>query len=62
MSHDEVRDIPPDKTVTYACIVVDYQPQKAKPNCVLLTVRVNLINVPGDLSNNDEITKLLILF
>ena len=24
MSHDKIRDIPPDKTVTYARIVVDY--------------------------------------
>ena len=38
MSHEEIRDIPPDKTVTYAQIVVDYRPQKANPNCVRLTV------------------------
>ena len=47
MSHDNIRDIPPDKTVTYACIVVDYRPQKADPNNVCLTVGVNLLNVPG---------------
>ena len=27
MSHDEIRDIPPEKTVRYARIVVDYRPQ-----------------------------------
>ena len=40
MSHDEIRDITPDKTVTYAQIVVDYRPQKANPNHVRLTVGV----------------------
>ena len=50
MSHDEIRDIPPDKTVTYARIVVDYWPQKADPNRVRLTAGGNLLNVPGDLS------------
>ena len=49
MSHDEIRDIPPDKTVTYAQIVVDYRPQKADPNRVRLTVGCNLPNVPGEL-------------
>ena len=38
------------KKVNYARIVVDYQPQKADPNCVLLTVGDNTLNVPGDLS------------
>ena len=50
MSLDNIRDIPPDKTVTYACIVVDYMPQKADPNCVRLTVGGNLLNVPGYLN------------
>ena len=50
MSHDKIRDIPPDKTVTFARIVVDYLPQKADPNRVRLTVGGNLLNVPGDLS------------
>ena len=38
MSHDKIREIPFKKTVTYALIVVDYQPQKADPNRVRLTV------------------------
>ena len=50
MSHDEICDIPPDKTVTYARIKVDYRPQKADTNNVRLTVGGNLLNVPGDLS------------
>ena len=48
MSHDKIREIPPDKTFTYARIVVDYRSQKADPNLVHLTVGGNLLNVPGD--------------
>ena len=50
MSHDEIHDIPPDKTVTYVQIIVDYRPQKADPNRVRLTLGGNLLNVPEDLS------------
>ena len=50
MSHDDIRDILPDKTITYVRIVVDQQPQKSDPNYVRLTVGGNLLNVPGDLS------------
>ena len=50
MSHDKIRDIPSEKTVTYARIVVDYRPQKADTNCAHLTVGGNLLNVPGDIS------------
>ena len=38
ISHDKIRDIPPDKTGTYARIIVDYQPQKTNPNRVRLSV------------------------
>ena len=50
MSHDKICVIPPDKTVTYAHIVVDDCPQKSDPNWVHLTVGGNILNVPGDLS------------
>ena len=50
MSHDDIRDIPPDKTVTYARIIVDYRPQKSDSNCVRITVGGNLLNIPGDIS------------
>ena len=50
MSHENIRDIPPDKKVTYARIVVDYWPQEADPNWVRITVGGNLLNVPGDLT------------
>ena len=32
MSHDEIKKIPRDRTVTYVRIVVDYRPQKDDPN------------------------------
>ena len=40
VSHDKICDIPPDKTVTYARIIIDYRPQKSDPNSVRLTVGV----------------------
>ena len=54
MSHDDIRDIPLDKTVTYARTVVYYQPQKANPNRVRLTVGGDPLNVPGDLCTTTE--------
>jgi hypothetical protein len=50
MSHGEIKQIPHDRMVTYACIVVDYQPQKDDPNRVRITVGGNLINYPGELT------------
>eukprot|EP00804_Cyclotella_cryptica_P020908 CCRYP_009248-RA/>CCRYP_009248-RA protein AED:0.33 eAED:0.26 QI:0/0/0/1/1/1/2/0/567 len=48
MTHDEIKCIPRDRTVTYARIVVDYRPQKDDPNRVRITVGGNLINYPGE--------------
>ena len=50
MTINEIKEIPRDKTVTYARIVVDYRPQKADPNRVRITVGGNLINYPGELT------------
>eukprot|EP00804_Cyclotella_cryptica_P029279 CCRYP_011676-RA/>CCRYP_011676-RA protein AED:0.16 eAED:0.06 QI:0/0/0/1/0/0/6/0/1468 len=50
MSHNEIKNIPKDRTVTYARIVVDYRPQKDDPNRVRITVGGNLINYPGELT------------
>jgi hypothetical protein len=36
--------------VTYACIVINHQPQKDDPNCVCITVGSNLINYPYELT------------
>jgi hypothetical protein len=50
MSIDEIKQIPKDRTVTYARIVVDYRPQKGDPNRVRITVGGNLIDYPGELT------------
>jgi hypothetical protein len=50
LNHDEIRNIPKDRTVTYARIVVDYRPQKTDPNRVRITVGGNLINYPGEVT------------
>ena len=50
MSLDEIKNIPADRTVTYARIVVDYRPQKEDPNRVRITVGGNLIDYPGELT------------
>ena len=50
LNHDEIRNIPTDRTVTYANIVVDYRPYKEDPNRVRITAGENLINYPGELT------------
>ncbi|KAL7524496.1 hypothetical protein ACHAXR_001939, partial [Thalassiosira sp. AJA248-18] len=50
LTHEEIRDIPPDRTVTYARIVVDYRPQKSDPNRVRITAGGNLIDYPYELT------------
>ena len=50
MSHDEIANIPKDRVVTYARIVVDFRPQKSDPNRVRMTAGGNLIKCPGDLT------------
>jgi hypothetical protein len=50
MTHEQILQIPNDRTVTYTRIVVDYRPQKADPNRVRLTAGGNLIEYPGELT------------
>eukprot|EP00804_Cyclotella_cryptica_P028165 CCRYP_011030-RA/>CCRYP_011030-RA protein AED:0.16 eAED:0.16 QI:0/0/0/1/0.25/0/5/0/1115 len=50
MTHEEIKQIPKDRTVTYARIVVNYRPQKDDPNRVRITVGRNLINYPDELT------------
>eukprot|EP00978_Attheya_sp_CCMP212_P012262 scaffold30472_cov37-Attheya_sp.AAC.1 len=47
---EQVKDIPKDRTVTYANIVVDYRAQKEDPNRVRITAGGNLIEYPGELT------------
>ena len=50
MNHDEIANIPKDRVVTYARVVVDFRPQKDDPNRVRITVGGNLIKYPGELT------------
>ena len=50
ITHKEIRNIPKDRTVTYARMVVDYRPQKPDPNQVHITAGGNLIKYPGELT------------
>ena len=50
LSHDQIRCIPKDCTVTYARIVIDHCPQKDNPNHVRITVGGNLIDYSYELT------------
>ena len=50
MEYDDIKIILKKCTVTYARIVVDYRAQKADPNRVRITVGVNLIDYPHELT------------
>jgi hypothetical protein len=50
LSHDEIRQIPKDRTVTYACLVIDLWPQRDDSNRVCIIVGRNLINYPYKLT------------
>ena len=41
MTHEKIKNIPTDRTVTYARIVVDYRVHKDDPNRVRITARGN---------------------
>jgi hypothetical protein len=50
LSQAEIRCIPKDHTVTYACIVINHRPQKDDLNCIRITVGGNSINYPYELT------------
>jgi hypothetical protein len=50
MTHKEIKNIPRNQTVTYACVVVNFRPQKADPHHIRIRVGGNLINYTGELS------------
>jgi hypothetical protein len=49
MSHDKKSRIPKGWTITYACVIVDFFPQKMDPLCIQITARGNLIKYPSKL-------------
>ncbi len=48
--HTEIQNIPRNQTVTYACVEVDFRPQKADPHSIWITVGGNLSNYLGESS------------
>jgi hypothetical protein len=50
MTHEEIKNIPRNQTVTYTHVVVDFCPQKADPHNIRITADSNLINYNGELS------------
>ena len=50
MTHAQIANIPKDRTITYARVVVDFRPQKEDPHRIRITAGGNLINYPGELS------------
>ena len=63
LSPDRIHEIPNDRVVTYANIVVDYLPQKEYPNRVRITAVGNIIVYPGELTTRTaDITTSKILW
>jgi hypothetical protein len=57
MDPKDILNIPVDRTVTYANVVVDFRPQKEDPHRIRITARGNLIKYPGKLTTRTaEIT------
>ena len=53
MTHEQITNIPKDRTVTHGRIVIDYQPQKGDPNRVRITAGGNLItDYPGEVTTH----------
>ena len=50
LTHEEIAEIPGDRTITYARIVVDYRKQKSDPNIVRITVGGNLLKADQELT------------
>ena len=50
MTLEEIKNIPADRFVTYARVVVDFRPQKEDPNRVRITAGGNLIAYPDELT------------
>ncbi len=50
MTHNEIKLIPKNQTISYACVIVDFHPQKEYPHRICITAGGNLIHYPGELS------------
>ena len=50
MALEEIKNIPADRVVTYARVVVDFRLQKEDPNRVRITAGGNLIVYPDEMT------------
>lgn len=50
MTHEQIKNIPKDRTITYTCLVVDFRPQNEDPNSVRVSADSNLIKYLGKLN------------
>jgi hypothetical protein len=50
MDPKDIPNIPADRTVTYANVLVDFRPQKEDTHCICIMGGGNLINYPGKLT------------
>ena len=50
MNLEQIKNIPSDRVVTYARVVVDFRPQKKDPNRVRITAGGDLIAYPDELT------------
>ena len=63
MKHNDITNIPSDRVVTYAKVVVDCRPQKADPIRIRITAGGNLISYPGELyTGTADLTTLKLLW
>jgi len=63
LDHDQIKQIPNGRIVTYRQIVVNFRPQKEDPNRVRITAGGNLINYPRELiTRTAELTTSKILW
>ncbi len=56
MTPNEVKCIPKNQTVMFACVIANFCPQKVDPHCIGITAGGNLINYPGKLSTRTDLT------
>ncbi len=48
--HDDIKNIPTDRKITYAHVIVEYRPQKPDPNRVRITVGGNITKYPYEVT------------
>ena len=62
MDLEQITNIPADRVVTYASVVMDFRPQKEDPNRVRITTGGNLIAYPDELTTRTADLTVSIFF